>query len=284
MADGLGLGDAYSATIGRIKAQKGDRARLGMEALMWISHSERLLSVDEICYALAVESGAADINTNNIPSIRTVLGCCLGLATVDKGSSTIRLVHFTLKEYFSRHSHLFDTPHSKIAETCLTYLNSKAIKELPSRPPSYSFKGPPLLEYASLYWGTHMRVELSDRSRSLARDFFDQNDSHISTTLLATSTGQWVFEYDKSFSALHCISYLGIAEVAIDLIKAKRWDMNESDGAGLTPLMWAARYGHEEVVKLLLEQKHTQPDMPIWTNCNLMGSWEWARRGGQAVT
>jgi len=98
MIDGLGLGDVYGATIGRINAQNGDRARLGMEALMWISHSERPLTVDEICNALAVEIGSADINTNNVPSIRTVLGCCLGLATVDKGSPTIRLIHFTLKE------------------------------------------------------------------------------------------------------------------------------------------------------------------------------------------
>jgi len=137
--DGLGLGDAYGATIGRIKAQNTDRARLGIEALMWISHSERPLSVDEICHALALEIGSAEINTDNLPSIRTVLGCCLGLATVDKGSSTIRLIHFTLKEYLSRHADLFDKPHSGIAETCLTYLNFPAMKQLPSRP-SYGFK------------------------------------------------------------------------------------------------------------------------------------------------
>ena len=38
--------------------------------------------------------------------------------------------------------------------------------------------------------------------------------------------------------------------------------MNERDSAGLTLPMWAARYGREEVVKLLLRQKHTQPDIP----------------------
>ena len=74
MANGLGFGDVYGATIGRIKAQEGDRARLGMEALMWISHSERPLSADEICNALAVEIGSTDININNVPSIRTMLG------------------------------------------------------------------------------------------------------------------------------------------------------------------------------------------------------------------
>ena len=55
MTGGLGLDDAYGATIQRIRAQGGDRARLGMAALMWISHSERPLNVNEICHALAVE-------------------------------------------------------------------------------------------------------------------------------------------------------------------------------------------------------------------------------------
>jgi len=131
---------------------------------MWISHAERPLNVNEICHALAIEIGSSDINTNNIPSIRTVLGCCQGLATVDKGSSTIRLIHFTLKEYLSRHADLFDRPHSKIAET-LTYLNFQAIKDLSAIPSAT------ILRYASLYWGTHMRMQSSERTRYLAPVF-----------------------------------------------------------------------------------------------------------------
>ena len=256
-----GLGDAYGATIQRIKAQEGDRARLGVAALMWISHSERPLKVDEICRALAIEIGSTDINTKNVPSIRTVLCCCQGLAVVDKVSLTVRLIHLTLKEYLPRHADLFDRPHSKMAEICLTYLNFHAIKGL-SVGPSSDSSDTPFLEYSSLYWGTHMRMELSDHARHLARDLFDQYANHISAKLLSRSTGEWPFDYDKPFSALHCISYFGIAEVAIDLIRAGRWDVNERDSAGLTPLIWAARYGHEEVVKLLLEQTDTQPDIP----------------------
>ena len=81
---------------------------------MWISHSESLLSVDEICHAVAVKIASTDINTQNVPSIRTLLGCCQGLTVVDTKSSTIRLVHFTLKEYLSGLADLFDGGHSKI--------------------------------------------------------------------------------------------------------------------------------------------------------------------------
>jgi len=265
MTDILGLGGAYDATIGRIKAQKGGGAKLGMEALMWISHSEGPLKVDEICHALAVDIGSTKINTNNVPSIQTVLCCCQGLAVVDEGSSTIRLIHFTLKEYLSGHADLFDRPHSKMAETCLTYLNFEAIKDL-SAIPSRNLPGTSLLEYSSLYWGTHMRMGPSDLSRYLALALLDQYDKHISTELLWESVKSQPFAHHtrsiKRFPALHCISYFGIAEVAIDLVRTKKWDVNQRDSAGLTPLMWAARYGREEVVKSLLRHKHIQSDIP----------------------
>jgi len=284
MAKGWGLGDAYDATIGRIKAQGEDRVRLGIDALMWISHSERPLSADEICHALAVEIGSTGMNMNDVPPIRMVLDCCQGLATIDKESSTIRLIHFTLKNYLFGHAELFGGPHSKIAETCLTYLNFQAIRDF-SASPSHDPRGTPFLRYACLYWGTHMRIELSDRSRHLALDLLDQYDNHISAELLWGSVKKLFFtnhigyhdrtpaesrrkstipEYLDSrmpFSALHCVSYFGIAKIAIDLIRTKRWDVNQRDSVGLTPLIWAARNGCEQVIELLLQQKGTQPDM-----------------------
>ncbi|RPA99627.1 hypothetical protein L873DRAFT_1657928, partial [Choiromyces venosus 120613-1] len=90
------LGDAYAATLDRIKAQGGEKVRLGMAALMWVSHSEQ---ADELCHALAVEIGSLELDADNAPSISVLLGCRQGLTTVDKESSTVRLIHFTLQEY-----------------------------------------------------------------------------------------------------------------------------------------------------------------------------------------
>ena len=260
MTKGMGLGDAYDATIRRIKAQQGNRGRLGIAALMWVSHSRRPLFVDELCYALAVEIGSPDINTSNVPSIRTVLSCCQGLAVIDNRSSNIRLIHFTLKEYLFGRADLFDRPHSRMAETCLTYLNSQSIKDL-SVSPSRDPRDPPFLKYSSLYWGTHMQVELSDRSRSLALDLLSQYDHHISAEVLWKSIVEPHFRSLRPFSALHCISYFGVAEIVVGLIRTKKWDVNQRDNDGFTPLMRAARCGHEEVVKLLLEHKCTKPDI-----------------------
>ena len=79
MIQGNGLRGAYSATLERIKAQSGSRSRLGMEVLMWLSHSEKPLNTDELCDALGVEVWSTDLNSQNIPTIETLLGCSLGL-------------------------------------------------------------------------------------------------------------------------------------------------------------------------------------------------------------
>ena len=151
MRDGSGLGDVYGATISRIKAQDGDKSRLVMAVLMWISHAERPLQADELCYVLGVELGSMDFNSGNIPSMSTLVGCCQGLITVDKGTSTVRLVHFTLQEYLSAHLDIFSRPHSAMAEICLTYLNSQHVKTPPTRPSPYA-QNTPFLEYCSVYW------------------------------------------------------------------------------------------------------------------------------------
>ena len=133
MSKGEGLRGAYAATLSRIKAQEGGRSKLGMEVLMWVSHAERPLHVDELCHALGVEEGSRDFNNiRDFPSARTLLACCLGLVTIEKSSSTFRLVHYTLQEYLSDNPNLFTNPHSVIAGVCLTYLNFRHIKSLSS--------------------------------------------------------------------------------------------------------------------------------------------------------
>jgi len=52
---GVDLDSVHDQTLQRIREQKGDQSRLGMEVGMWVSHSERSLRIDELCHALGVE-------------------------------------------------------------------------------------------------------------------------------------------------------------------------------------------------------------------------------------
>ena len=264
MADGLGVGDVYSAMIERIKAQDGDQSTLGMAALMWISHAERPLQADELCHALAVELGSGDFNSDNVPSISTLVSCCQGLIALDKEASITRLIHFTLQEYLSTHPDIFTRPHSAMAEICLTYLNSRQVKAL-SIAPSPDTQNTPFLEYSSVYWGVHAKMELSDCGRSLALELLREHYGHIPTKLLLEQPKDLYLGYSHNFypfSGLHCASFFGIVEVVASLIEMEHYDVNGEDFFGRTPLAWAALNGHEAVVKILLGQEEVNPHKP----------------------
>jgi len=66
MDGSVDFGGAYGTTLGRVKAQGGEKARLGMAVLMWISHSRRPLQADEIRHAIAIQIGSNDLNSDDI--------------------------------------------------------------------------------------------------------------------------------------------------------------------------------------------------------------------------
>jgi len=272
MIDGPGLEGVYGATIERIKAQDGDKAKLGLGALMWISHAERPLTADDLCHALAIELGSRDLNHDNIPSIATLVGCCQGLISVDKEQTTVRLIHFTLKEYFSARPDVFNRPHSTIAEICLTYLNSDPVKALPGKlsvnTRVCSCSGPrpdelgPFLGYCSLYWGVHAKKELSDCARLLSLELLHEYDYHISIRFLVEHIDDPdYFPGDCiRLSGLHCASFFGIVEVVVALVEMRGYTTSECFFLGTSPLAWAARNGHEEVVKIFLGREDVDPN------------------------
>ena len=183
MTNGLGLQDAYSTTLNRIQQQGGSKARLGMKVLMWLSRCERALESEELCDALGVESGAEDINVHNVPSIRTVLGCALGLVRVDENTSTLRLLHHTLQEYLGQHPTLFLTAHSMMAEICLTYLNFQSIRALPPNH-SVAWSRKTFLEYATCFWGTHAARKVTEPVNSLAVRLLAGYENNVSAATL----------------------------------------------------------------------------------------------------
>ncbi|RPB02048.1 hypothetical protein L873DRAFT_1762725 [Choiromyces venosus 120613-1] len=284
MLDGINLGDAYGVTIERITAQGGEKARLGMAALMWISLSQRPLHADELCHALAVEIGATHLNPDNIPSILTLLRFCQGLIIVEKDTSTVRLIHFTLQEYLSTRLDLFGTAHSIMAETCLTYLNSQQILDI--SPSDYrNLQSTPFLEYSSIRWGAHAKLGYSSSTKSLALQFFGRYKNHVSAKILTRHVSNrpyplnWVYPSDHSLLPLHCASIFGLVELAETLLEMGSCDINGRDSLGATPLIWAAIVGNEDfgVAKLLLARGDVNPDYPDYCGATPLS---WAASNG----
>jgi len=284
MSSGQDVRDVYAATLGRIRAQETGRARLGMDAIMWVAYSGRPLSPDELCQALGVQIGSTDLDSGNIPSIRTILNCGLGLVTVDSSSSVVRLVHFTLQEHILDNPTLFRGPHTMIAMVCLTYLNFGCIRAispaLRSPPPTASFLG-----YASRYWGEHARRQTSISVVSLALNLLDGFEAHISCELLLRrefrNSEHWdVRHYDGPIecTALHAAAFLGVLEIMISLLKINKWDVNATSSFGITALSWAAEMGRDQIVKVLLEHEGVDPHVEDHSGRTLLS---WAASGGR---
>jgi len=289
ITQGNGLNDAYTATLSRLKAQKGYRSVLGLKVLMWVLYSERPLQAEELCHALGVEIGSGDLDLENVPALRTLVASCLGLVIVETSSSTVRLVHFTLQEHLLSDPALFHSPHSTIAEVCLTYLNFGCTRDLlptlDSAPPTM-----PFLEYASFYWGKHTRMGMTGNVKILALRLLDKFDKHISAQLLLLRYNQdrgWgPYFYGEGgatgFTGLHGAAFFGIAEIVAAVLDMKEWDVNATDCLGNTALTWAAEQGHERVVNMLLEREDVNPDRTDTQDGRTPLSWA-AEKGHEGI-
>ena len=264
MTSSQGMDGVYSAILEQVAGQGGDKGKLGMGVLMWVSQSERPLDPEELRYALALEEDPTGLNPENMPTIETLLSYCLGLATVDEGGSRVRLIHLTLQEYLGRHPNLFGSSHAKMADVCLIYLNSQTIRQLP--PNLWEHLGKiPFLSYASCYWGVHARKELGRCTGSLALQLLDRYDHHVSAKIFQVNQRVWTY-YDtrhapSRFTGLHAIACFGIAEIATALIRLGGYDVNGMDSLGCTPLMWAARNNNREVCEVLLGLGDADPNI-----------------------
>jgi len=258
MSSGLGLRDVYNTTLNRIRQQSGSKPNFGMQTLMWISHCERPLKSEELCHALGVELGAKDFKIHNVPSIRSILSCTLGLVTIDENASTLHLLHHSLQEYLGQHPTLFITPHSKMAEICLTYLNF-------FQPGNTAPETPSFLEYATCFWGTHAAGKVTKPVKSLSLQLLEAYENHGSATILwQKKMCEQYWEQDfRGISGLHCIAFWGIAEIGAAMLETKRWDVNRRDSRGDTPLIWALKYRNNIIAKLFLEQKDIEPDAVV---------------------
>ena len=289
MTQGNGLSDAYTATLSRVKAQKGYKSKLGLKVLMWVLYSERPLRAEELRHALGVEIGSVDLDQENVPALRTLVASCLGLVTVEQFSSTVRLVHFTLREHLLHDPTLFRSPHSAIAEVCLTYLNFGFVRDLSLT--LYSASSiMPLLRYASVYWGVHTSRGMGENVQSLALRLLDRFDEHISAQLLLLEDRDYPFldQYyygtrrTLGFTGLHGVAFLGIVEMVAPLLEMKEWDVNAADFMGSTALTWAAIRGHDGVVKILSERADLDPNQADTEYGRTPLSWA-AGRGNEAV-
>ncbi|KAF8541995.1 ankyrin repeat-containing domain protein [Trichophaea hybrida] len=288
-----GLRDAFASTIERILRQSG-AAELAVNVLKWTFLAQRPMQVEELRHALAVNWIDTNLDWENFVSEQCLLSCCLGLVIIDEGASTVRLVHLSLQEYLlSQQEKLFPMGHCEIAQTCLTYINFDIFKaisiNLDKQVNEYIF-----LHYAIHNWGHHARIQTTmslevlgltllqhpTTGHYMSRALFNQiQELQIASPLCSDECKMFRFcgippmvpDYWKEqalsnvsfcLPGLHVAVYFGLTSIlrllidsTCDLSKDSRIKLlNSQNLQSRTPLAVAAKYGHDGVVRLLLER------------------------------
>lgn len=254
--------DTYDDTISRIEGQCKEKRELAMRVLGWISHARRPLTSQELRYALAVEPGDDRLDETGLPDVELLIGVCWGLVYLEAESDTIRLVHYTVQEYFSAHDKLFPDVEADISLICLTHLcltdnlDIGGINDLQSL--QRYFENDPFLAYASGNWDSHLRGNPESRLLNLTLQFVGNLGiaptgfpSQFYNQLYFTREEWLEYRWRIGIPPLHFAASAGLNDALHTLIREAA-DINILDYQGDTPLMHAARGGHMVSVKLLL--------------------------------
>jgi ankyrin repeat protein len=247
------INSTYDEAMARIRDQNSQKVKRAEQVLSWICYAFRPLKVKELQYALAIEPGDIVIDEEAVPDEDDLVAVCAGLVTVDMESKVIRLVHYTVQEYFdAKREYYFPDAHTDISRACITYLSMDCCSKTPCSEPDL-LEANPLLNYAARFWMRHLRGEPERPNESLVLDFF-RRPLNLNFSIQAWFSLNGIgFAFDGWFHGLWVAAHTGLEHVTQRLIEDNA-DIGSKNGSSMeTALHAAARQGDERILILLLE-------------------------------
>lgn len=246
----------YDATIQRIKAQSEEARALAIQVLVWISGAKRPLTILELQNACAIEIGTTKFDEYAIPHVDDIISFCAGLVTVDQTSYTVRLVHYTVQEFFEHNPGvLVPDVHEEIATRCLTYLSYDVFDSGCCFTSDIFFERLrlyPLYNYAARYWGDHIteRATLDD----VILKFFQDEAKVGASAQLAYQSPCYVYSNQSpcNVTGFHIVAWFGMTKF-VDVLIAHGYDINATDSEHRTALLWAINIGNVKTAQRLIE-------------------------------
>ena len=231
------LDEQFEATMQRIRSQSESRRDLALRTLMWLGHASEIdLNTAMLQHALGVEVGDTDLDHSKLTPLsllkNSILDFCLGLVTIHKDTSEIRLVHFTLHDFlYNPNSTWYTTSELLLAEVCLTYLLFNAFDSPPpAEEETYHQMRRlyPLYETACLRWGLHVhRLVHHNMAKEVGDLIFRLLDNYWQRLRAAQG---WFF---------------GTYGMSKDLIQQPLIDM--------TPVHFGAQFGLADIVQIYVK-------------------------------
>ncbi|KAK2812205.1 hypothetical protein FQN50_001563 [Emmonsiellopsis sp. PD_5] len=245
-------------SMAKIKDQKAGFPHIAERVMSWIVCARRPITTLELREALAVEVGDRALDDDNFEDIGEAISACAGLVMVEQKTNLIRYAHYTIEQYFRRtQPRWFPDAHAEITVTCITYLSFDQFSagycckddQFEAR-----LKSNVLYDYAARYWGhhAHQAPELAD---NLMLNFLQNEDKVTSAcqAMLVLPNDSREPGYSQAapreVTGLHLAAHFGLDQAATVLLKTGL-DPTARDTNGQTPLWWAAKEGHDLVIKL----------------------------------
>lgn len=223
----------------------------------------------ELQHALAIRLVDDDLDRENFIDPQLIIDSCFGLVEIDRESSTIRFVHYSVQEYLTSHNHgFFENADIEITKVCLKYLSLDSMKDLHLQNRQRfkrSLDELPFLDYAARQWGFHAINVAPHDVQDVAVPFL-RSSSHLMSAARVRDyyrsaffrkwherISLWGHSGSDGPGISTCASF-GLTEFVKFLIGKNQQPMLKARNMyGSTPLHEAALSGYESTAKLLLE-------------------------------
>ena len=253
----------YDRIIKSIHGKPQGVGKYAFRALSWIGYARRTLNVQELLVAISVDAGRYHMNSDEMYGLRDLLDICGGLVVADKDES-VRLVHFSVRNYFDRHQAIpEDMRGTYRAIACSTYLSLDTLK---AHGHCYSPEGLDVLK-KSLPFLDYAAHNLSFHLSEVQQSGYPETTSAILELLKDEGHRRAYCGANPEIGELPDIPRLNLAcaigyQGAVKtLLEAADVDFNATDTKhSLTPLSWAVRMRHEAVVRQLLGEDKVDRD------------------------
>ncbi|PSN65778.1 hypothetical protein BS50DRAFT_397584 [Corynespora cassiicola Philippines] len=237
------LNKMYDQTMRRIEQQSEERRLLARRILSWTTHATRILKIEELIEALAIEPWSLCFDDDMLIEAKDIDSLCAGLVVIGRSENHVQLVHKTAQEFFLDKNH-FPGAHIDIFKTCLTFI---------------LYRSGAFQRYAEDDWFIYFRRE--EQAFKEFANFLIRNDGDASVDLKPFIESHFSFDEQKAIFdhfkkvelafEYHVAALLGSEEIVRGLVKSGK-NVGVCDSFGRHPIVYASLLGHLEIVRLLL--------------------------------